>query len=78
MNYTLSDSSDAPPVSPAFAARGAIYPFSRMQVGQMAAFPPPNNMVKINRAAHSVGSYKGWKFAVRRQPDGSIRVWRTA
>jgi hypothetical protein len=49
-----------------------------MSVGQMAEFPPPNDMKKINRAAHGCGAYYGWTFAVRRQPDGSIRVWRTA
>lgn len=77
MTYTLT-TDNVPPVSPAFATRGTRYPFSTMQVGQMAEFPPPNDMVKINRAAHQIGSNKGWKFAVRRQPDGSIRVWRTA
>jgi hypothetical protein len=68
---------DVPRVTPAFASR-VVYPFSRMSVGQMAEFPPPNDMKKINRAAHGCGAYYGWTFAVRRQPDGSIRVWRTA
>jgi hypothetical protein len=49
-----------------------------MEVGHVAHFPPPNDMKKLNRAAHGTGSNKGWKFAVRRQPDGSIRIWRIA
>lgn len=80
MTYSLT-TDNPPPVSAQFAARAvghSVYPFNRMEVGHMASFPAPNDMIKINRAAHGIGSRKGWKFAVRRQPDGSINVWRIA
>jgi hypothetical protein len=76
MTYRLV-TDDVPRIPAARSAR-IRYPFSRMKVGQMAEFPAPNNLARINRAAHGCGAYYGWRFTVRRQPDGSIRVWRTA
>jgi hypothetical protein len=70
MPYTLF-TDNVPPVNDR-----RTYPFSSMEAGQMVQFDLPNDMKKINRAAHQIGSNKGWRFAVRRQPDGSIRVWR--
>lgn len=43
-----------------------------------AAIATPAYYRKLSRAAHMHAANHGLKFAVRRLPDGSIRVWRLA
>jgi hypothetical protein len=76
MTYHLV-TENVPPIDAQYSTR-ARYPFNEMKAGQMVHFDAPADMRKINRAAHQVGMNHGWKFAVRRQTDGSIRVWRLA
>lgn len=50
------------------------YPWLEMKVGQ--SFVVQNPPVGFRSNAHVFGSRNKMKFSVRKQPDGSMRVWR--
>ena len=52
----------------------AAYPFEAMEVGD--SFVAANKWV--GRSAWSWGRARGKKFSVRKQPDGTVRIWRVA
>ena len=64
---------------PSSRGRVAIYPFREMEVGDSFAVPGMKQPVLSNlacQAAKRIGD--GRRYSTRRQPDGSIRVWRVA
>lgn len=65
---------------PLTSARGgsAKYPFSEMEVGDSFHIPSPEFPRLVNSAAYHFGKKRGWKFAFRKQEDGTYRCWRTA
>ena len=79
--YKLQSGIPIPPRSN-IKERKRKYPFKDMQVGMSFLVPKkdaPNGidklMTRMGAAAHSAGKVFGFKFALRKMPDG-VRVWR--
>lgn len=49
------------------------YPFPDMEVGDSLTGPKV-----MATSAHAWGRVNGVKFITRTQPDGTVRIWRTA
>ena len=71
-DYAIQSEVDLP------AARNgrSRYPFAQMAPGDSFEAPEAENK-SVRSAAHSYGKRHGQAFTCRRQPDGSVRVWRT-
>lgn len=65
------------PLTPS-RGRLAKYPFREMEVGDSFHIPSPVFPRLVNSAAYNFGKKRGWKFAFRKQNDGTYRCWRTA
>lgn len=66
---------NAPPPDATSARRR--YPFHQLtQNGHCLVFPANTDLRKLSRAAHQYAARHDFFTAVRRQPDGTIRVWR--
>jgi hypothetical protein len=53
-----------------------IYPFNIMEIGDSFLIPPSSS--KRSQNALSAAKAAGMKATSRKQPDGSVRVWRIA
>ncbi len=73
MEYKVDKDIPIPPARSTLAR----YPFADMEPGDTFAVPAEENK-KVRLAAHSYGKRHGKAFTIRRQEDGTVRVWRTA
>lgn len=56
--------------------RTGMYPFGKLKVDQ--SFVVYGNGVSARRSAYAYGKRHGLQFKTEKQPDGTVRVWRTA
>ncbi|XAI95161.1 hypothetical protein [Microcystis phage Mwe-JY13] len=50
------------------------FKFAEMKVGDFKRFT--EDATRAQNAASKMGTYRGWKFTARKQPDGSTVIWR--
>ncbi len=65
------------PLTPPQIGRRSVYPFGSMKVGDSFVADALNK----NRVASAMsrdGERNNRKFTMRKQPDGTIRIWRIA
>ena len=63
---------------PSARAVASKYPLRAMEVGDSFAVPADTPFGRIATAAFYFGKRNNRKYAVRTQPDGSLRCWRIA
>lgn len=73
--YAIEKNVPVPPRNAAINEKARKYPFPSMEVGD--SFTTEDT--KVRGAAYQWGTVNGGKkFSVRKQGDGSFRVWRIA
>jgi len=55
----------------------SLWPFSKMEVGDSFVVPAYAKRTSVYIAAKRFGDRHGMKFATRKTPEGSYRIWRT-
>ena len=70
---------DIPPPFQDGRKTGSKYNLHQLtKVGQSLRYPPGSDYRRINNAVYMWSTRNKWFASVRRQPDGSIVVWRVA
>jgi hypothetical protein len=55
----------------------SLWPFAKMEVGDSFVVPDYAKRASVYIAAKRFGDKHGMKFATRKTPEGSYRIWRT-
>lgn len=55
-----------------------VYPWREMAVGDSFVVRNERSHASLSSTAGGAGKRLGMKFTVRKQPDGSFRIWRKA
>ncbi len=58
--------------------RPAVYPFNDMKIGDSFAAPSEVGKSAMNAARSWAHRHPGWSCVCRTQPNGTVRIWRTA
>lgn len=62
---------------PRMGTKNRRYPWEEMKIGDSFLFPSTKSQSNAYNCAKAASLKTGWKFAVKKTPDG-IRCWRTA